>query len=147
MGVMVRDCEPGRLADLAVVRLPLVIVVSHEVYDRDAEELELLARDVRAILLPVREDESARDLDAALVGAVRAATHRREERPASGRYSLLPGEIVALPSPVTDPAPGPTSGIHPSVALELDLDEPVTMGETPKPPAQPAYVPPRVAQR
>lgn len=111
-GVMVRDCEPARAATLAAARHPLVIVVERRTYDLDAEELRALARDVRAALLPVDEDAGDPALGEALRGALRSATRGRARRSSSGRYSLLPGELVALPAPVSRSEPPPVSAVR-----------------------------------
>jgi hypothetical protein len=97
LGVMVRDCEPALAATLAAARQPLAILVSTEVYAADPEELQALARDVRATLLPVDEAANESDLALALVSTVRAASRRRGGRSSSGRYSLLPSEPVSSP--------------------------------------------------
>ena len=112
LGVMVRDCEPAGAATLAATRHPLVIVVARAVYALDADELDALARDVRAAILPVDEEMGERELFAALLSTVRAAMRRREGRKSSGRYSILPGELVALPVAVTPSEPPPTSAVR-----------------------------------
>jgi hypothetical protein len=122
LGVMVRDCDPARAATLAAARRPLLIVVARDVNDLDAVELEALARDVHAALLPVDEDLDDSALAAALVTAVRRSPRRAENRRSSGRYSILPGELVALPSPVSSSEPPPTSAVRPA-ALHLDTGE------------------------
>jgi hypothetical protein len=119
MGVMVRDCEPARAATLAAARQPLVIVVARRVHALDPDDFAALARDVRATLLPVDEDAAGRELGAALIGAIRSSARRRSGRTSSGRYSILPGELVALPSPVAPSEPPPTSAVRPS-PLVLD---------------------------
>ncbi len=122
MGVMVRDCEPARAATLAAARHPLVIVVARAAYDLDPGELEALARDVRATLLAVGEDIGERELDAALVAAVRGAPRRPERRTGSGRYSVLPGEMMALPATIPRPRrrPPPPSAPPPLVLDPLE---------------------------
>ncbi|MFT3765771.1 MAG: hypothetical protein QM820_09670 [Minicystis sp.] len=118
LAVMVRDCDLGALPTLAAARQPLAIVVPSAIYAADPEELDALARDVRATLIEADERSGARDLESTLSLVVRAALRRREDRPISGRYSILPG----------DPIPGlascpPVSGVQPSpVGLE-DLEE------------------------
>jgi hypothetical protein len=122
LGVMVRDCDPARAATLAAARRPLLIVVARDVYDRDLVDLEELARDVHAALLPVDDDLDDSALALALVAAVRRSPRRAEQRRSSGRYSILPGELVALPSPVSPSEPPPTSAVRPT-ALVLDTGE------------------------
>ncbi len=101
MGVMVRDCEPARAATLAASRQPLAIVVARATYAQDAEELDALARDVRAALLCIDEDVGGRELAAALAGAIHTGARRREGRTTSGRYSILPGDLTASEPPPT----------------------------------------------
>jgi len=122
LGVMVRDCEPALAATLAAARQPLAIVVSTEVYDADPEELEALARDVRATLLRIDEGASGRELSETLVGAVRAASRRRSVRPSSGRYSILPGELVAAAGKLSLSEPPPTSEVRATSLLLDDLE-------------------------
>jgi hypothetical protein len=125
LGVMVRDCEPALVATLAAARQPLAIVVSSEVYALDAEELEALARDVRATLLRVDDDAGGRELAATLVGAVRAASRRRGERPGSGRYSLLPGAPFAAADGLGAEPPAWAAGAEaPAWAGSFALSEP-----------------------
>ncbi len=123
MGVMVRDCEPALAATLAAARHPLVIVVTRRVHAQDPDELAALARDVRAILLTVDEDAGGRELDAALVGAIRASTRRREGRTSSGRYSILPGELMALPAVAAPSEPPPTSAVRATGLVLEHLDD------------------------
>lgn len=123
LGVMVRDCEPAIAATLAAARQPLAIVVSNDIYAADPEELQALARDVRATLLLVDEGASESELASSLVGAVRAATHRRGGRSSSGRYSLLPGELgTAAPGGFTLSEPPPTSHRRSTSLLLDDLE-------------------------
>jgi hypothetical protein len=123
LGVMVRDCEPALAATLAAARQPLAIVVSTEVYALDAGELDALARDVRATLLCVDEGAGGRELAEALAGAVRAASRRRGERSSSGRYSLLPGELLAAADSFALSEPPPTSHVRASSPLLDDLED------------------------
>jgi hypothetical protein len=111
-GVLVRDCEPALAATLAATRHPLAIVVARATYDLDRDELDALARDVRAALLPVDERVSDRELHDALVGAVRSSMHRRERRTSTGRYSILPGEMFVAPTQATPSEPPPTSAVR-----------------------------------
>src|ERR1700753_3407939 len=67
VGVMVRDCDPARVATLAAARRPLALVLARAFYENDPDELEALARDVRAELLVVDEDVSERELEASLL--------------------------------------------------------------------------------
>lgn len=123
LGVMVRDCEPALAATLAAARQPLAIVVSTEAYALDPDELEALARDVRATLLRVDESADGPELAAALAGAVRAASRRRGERSISGRYSLLPGELVAAPGSFALSEPPPVSHVRATSLLLDDLED------------------------
>jgi hypothetical protein len=123
LGVMVRDCDPSRAATLAAARRPLLILVERDVYATDAVELDALARDVHADILPIDDDLDDSALALALVTAVRRSPRRPGNRSSSGRYSILPGEVVALPSPVTRSEPPPTSAVRPTTALVLDTGE------------------------
>jgi hypothetical protein len=127
MSLMVRDCEPPRAATLAAARRPLVIVVASQVYALDADELEALARDVQATLVPLAEDADETELRATLTAAVREARRRPERRTSSGRYSILPGELYAAPLARTEPpptsAPRPLRRALPDPGADLaDLD-------------------------
>jgi hypothetical protein len=132
MGVMVRDCEPSRAATLAAARQPLAIVVPTRIYALDPEELEALARDVRATLVRVEEDASGRALADTLTGAVRTAVRwreerspsgRREGRSPSGRYSILPGELVAVASGAARSEPPPTSVVRSARPAPDEMEE------------------------
>jgi len=120
LGVMVRDCGVRGLATLAATRQPLAIVIPRALYARDADELEALARDVRATLVRVDEHADDRELEATLSLAVRASMRRREGRASSGRYSILPGD--PLDGPRAMRSEPPMSGTRPAV-LTLDRVE------------------------
>lgn len=131
LGVMVRDCDPDALPTLAASRQPLVIVVPSALYASDPDELDALARDVRATLIEVDEVMGGRDLEATLSLAVRAAMRRREEggapssRPSpsrSGRYSILPGDPIDASQWSASSAP-PASALRPGSILLDDLEQ------------------------
>jgi hypothetical protein len=131
LGVMVRDCEPAALPTLAAARQPLVIVVPSALYASDPDELDALARDVRATLIEVDEVMGGRDLEATLSLAVRAAMRRREERapssrpsPArSGRYSILPGDPIEVSAWSSASSAPPASALRPGSILLDDLEQ------------------------
>jgi len=120
LGVMVRDCDLAALPTLAAARQPLAIVVPRAIYAADAEELDALARDVRATLIEVDDPSGAADLEATLSLAVRASMRRREGRSSSGRYSILPGDPI--PSAAPAPSAPPASLVRP-MTCELELLE------------------------
>jgi hypothetical protein len=120
LGVMVRDCDVRGLPTLVATRQPLAIVMPRALYVTDPEEFEALARDVRASLIQVDERADDRELEATLSLAVRATMRRRDGRPGSGRYSILPGD--PLDGPRSARSEPPTSGTRPAV-LTLDRME------------------------
>jgi hypothetical protein len=119
LGVMVRDCDLASLPTLAAARQPLAIVVPSALYAAESEELDALARDVRATLIEADERTGARDLEATLSLAVRAAMRRREGRSISGRYSILPGD----PIPEMTPSAPPASLVRPHACELEELEE------------------------
>jgi hypothetical protein len=126
MGVMVRDCALSRAGTLAASRQPLAIVVPSAVYALDPEELDALARDVGAILIRVEEDADGPELADALTGAVRVGARRRERRSPSGRYSILPGELRAVPGGGYRSEPPPVSAPRPALPT-LDEERPAAL--------------------
>ena len=121
-GVMVRECELSRAATLAASRHPLAIVVPHDVYALDPEELDALARDVRATLVRV-DDDGGPELADTLAGAIRTATRRRGGRSQSGRYSILPGELTAVAAGPARSEPPPTSFVRSALPSLPEIEE------------------------
>lgn len=121
LGVMIRDCEARGLATLAATRQPLAIVLPRALYALDPDELDALARDVRAALVKV-DERGGGELEATLALAVRATMRRRDGRASSGRYSILPGDPLGGARPERSEPP-PTSGTRPVVTTLEQLED------------------------
>lgn len=71
LSVMTRCASPLAAPTIAAARRPFAIVAPTELYSRCHQELDALARDVGAVVLPVDEDISTREIEAMLTGAIR----------------------------------------------------------------------------
>jgi len=74
----VKDCTVSAAATMATKWLPLAIVLTQATYDHDPEELEALARDIRARLVKLPDESVAPEvLQAMLLTAVAEAERLR----------------------------------------------------------------------
>lgn len=128
LDVRMRSCTLRMAPSIAAARRPLAIVVPNEVHAGNADELEALARDVRAITVQIDDEVSSRELEAMLAAVIRAATRRRQE--AAARVSCPPPSLRADRAPLSA---GRYALIHRAVD---DADE--AARETPRTPLLPA---------
>lgn len=75
--VLVVDCSPEDAMNTAVQMQPLVMVVPAGVYDRDQNNFDALARDIRAELLRVDPTTSHDELGKALTVMMQEAEAKR----------------------------------------------------------------------
>jgi hypothetical protein len=79
-GALTVQCGLDKAASVAAERLPLAILVTEELYAFDPSSFYALARDVRAVLVPLRESVSTPDLEAIVARAIQT-TQRTRPRP------------------------------------------------------------------
>lgn len=98
-GVVVADATAATACTVAAARQPLAIVMPVEVHRRDPDELDALARDVRAALLTVDLEVSVRELEAMIASVIKTRFSERERPVSAGRYSIIRGGAVDVTRP------------------------------------------------
>ena len=85
LGLALQECGFIAAATMAAERRPLAIVMTEDLYAFDPEELDALARDVRASLVRIEEDITVAKLELILEAAVDEAARQRREMLAAWR--------------------------------------------------------------
>jgi hypothetical protein len=98
-GIVVADATAATASTVATARQPLAIVMPVEVHGRDPDELDALARDVRAALLTVDAEVTVRELEAMIASVITTRFSERERRASAGRYSIIHGGAVDVTRP------------------------------------------------
>jgi hypothetical protein len=134
-GLVMKTCSAEAAVVAVPYRRPLAIVVPTGVFDRAADELEALVRDVRSALLVVDPHVSVRELEAMFAAAIDGSSAQRERREGAGRYSITEGLAEEAPFSRTTPVP-PSRGPR-SVRAPSSSRTPAPPRSTPAPPPSP----------
>jgi hypothetical protein len=144
LGLALQECGFVEAATMAAERRPLAIVMVEDVYAFDPDELDALARDVRASLVRVEEDIPVAKLELILEVAVDDAARRRREMLAAWSTEAappaLPARVIASAEDGRRTVPNPallSYSVGQRMPSRADLAAAAWMGRAPAAPQPP----------